>query len=148
MEWVFVAILVLGVPIVLVIWLIARAVHASGKIEEISRRLRTLESEVFRLKEKRDSARAIEPAPTPATTLDTLAQITPKRQEGPSTKTAEAPPVLEPEKVISTPVPPPLPKPVAPAAPPPIPAFAAKQETAPPPFGRTVSAINLEQFMG
>ena len=148
MEWVFVALLVLGVPIALVIWLIVRAVQTGGKIEEMARRLGALESEVLRLKEKPGSTRPVTPVATPATTLDTLAQITQKRQEGPSTRPAQAPPVREPEKVISPPAPSLLPKPVPPAAPPPIPEFAAKQETAPPPFGKTVPAINWEQFMG
>src|SRR5208283_115643 len=69
MDWmptaVLVFIFVLGIPITLAVWLIVRAVSAKNRIEELSRRLGGLESEIFRLKRERESAKPVEPAPKP-----------------------------------------------------------------------------------
>jgi len=123
-----VVLVVLGVPIVLAIWLIVRAVQARGRIEELSFRLSELESEVILLKREKESARPAEPAPKPMST-PVAATI----------KVAEVPPI------------PPLPKPVAapkPVVPPqPLP-IVAPPRPAPAIPRQTSPAINWEQFMG
>ena len=58
-----VVLVVLGIPIVLAVWLIVRAVQARGRIEELSFRLSELEAEVIRLKQ--EPAKPSEPAPKP-----------------------------------------------------------------------------------
>src|SRR5438046_314852 len=50
MDWMLVTVLVLGIPVGLVVWLIARAVSARASIDELSRRLGAMEMELFRLK--------------------------------------------------------------------------------------------------
>jgi uncharacterized membrane protein len=123
MEWIPVVVLVvLGIPVGLAIWLIARAIQAGHRLEELTHRLGELEMEVFRLKREK------EPAP-PA-----------KSSPVPQPETAAPPQVLpQPRPAI---VPPPLPvfqKPEPmPEAPPPV--MEAPRRTAP--------TVNWEQFMG
>ena len=59
-------VLVIGVPIVLAIWLIVRAVSAENRIEELTRRLSKLEFEVSRLKKDAPSAPAAASGTAPA----------------------------------------------------------------------------------
>src|SRR5262245_32288118 len=59
MDWVLPVILVLGLPVALAVWLIARAVSARASINALLRRLDALELEIFRLK------RAAETPPEP-----------------------------------------------------------------------------------
>jgi hypothetical protein len=130
-----VVLVVLGVPIVLAVWLIVRAVQARGHIEELSFRLSELEAEVIRLKQ--EPAKPFEPAPKPMP-APVAATI----------KVAEVPPIPPVPKPVAAPKPvvppqPPLivaPLPVSAAPTPPRPAAAAPRPTAP--------AINWEQFMG
>jgi type II secretory pathway pseudopilin PulG len=56
---------VIGVPIVLAVWLIVRAVQARERIEELSLRLGELEAEVILLKQDGESTKLAEPAPKP-----------------------------------------------------------------------------------
>ena len=49
MDWVIVAVLALGIPIGLAVWLIARAVSTRERLEELSLRLARLEVEISRL---------------------------------------------------------------------------------------------------
>jgi len=51
MEWMLVALLIIGAPIALTIWLIVRAISARNRIEELSHRLVEVESEIIRLKQ-------------------------------------------------------------------------------------------------
>jgi uncharacterized membrane protein len=132
-----IVLVVFGVPLALAIWLIARAVQAKGRIEELSFRLSELESEIIRLKRERESAKPAEPSPKPMS-APVAATI----------KVAEAPPV------------PPLPKPTAapktvvpsqppPAvAPPPIPVTTPPPKLAPAVPRPTTPAVNWEQFLG
>ena len=69
-----VLLLVLGAPLVVVIWLIVRAVQAGGRIEELSLRLSELETEIIRLKRERESAK---PAPPPPVKMVTLSPASP-----------------------------------------------------------------------
>jgi uncharacterized membrane protein len=130
-----VVLVVLGVPIVLAVWLIVRAVQARGRIEELSFRLSELEAEVVRLKQ--EPAKPAEPAPKPAP-APVAATI----------KVAEVPPIPPLPKPVA------VPKPVVPPQPPPIvaplPVSAAPTPPRPTPAAPrpTVPAINWEQFMG
>lgn len=128
-----VVLVILGIPVVLTIWLIVRAVHAKQRIEELSRRVGTLESELFRLQQERggELAEPVQPAPAP------------------ETKTVVAPPVAPPKPaIVSRPAASQQPQPAA--APPPVPVMAASSES-PPVFEAPrppAPKINWEQFMG
>jgi hypothetical protein len=148
---------VVAVPIVLAVWLIVRAIDAKQSAEKLSRRLDTLEAEILRLKQDRESARPIEPAPAPEMTYAeppvapeepapapemTYAEL-PVASEEP----AAAPPVIPPRiqaalhRLTSAPATPPMPP--APASEPP--------EIGPPeiePPRPAAPAVNWEQFMG
>ncbi|MEO8427638.1 MAG: DUF2339 domain-containing protein, partial [Verrucomicrobiota bacterium] len=127
--------LVLAGPAALIIWLIVRAVQSGRGIAVLSRRLDTLEGEMFRLKKEQEYTPKFVPAAAPA---------------------PAKPPAPQPEKVSV--VPPPRPPPFIPpapiavpapiAAPPPLPARVAEPKPAPGPPRKTVPAINWEQFMG
>src|SRR6185503_4496973 len=94
---ILIALLVLAAPAALVIWLVVRAVQSGRRIEEVSRRLDALESEMFRLKKEREVAPKVAPAAAPA-----------------------KPPAPQPERV-SFPAPP-RPEPVVPPSPNAVPA--------------------------
>ncbi len=99
-----VVLVVLGVPIVLAIWLIVRAVQARGRIEEFSFRLSELEAEVILLKREGKSTKPAEPAPKPMP-APVAATI----------KVAEVPPIPPLPKPVAAP------KPVVPSQPPSVP---------------------------
>src|ERR1017187_819244 len=84
-------VLVLGIPIVLAIWLVVRAVSARRRIEELSRRVDDLQMQVVRL----------QPSPLPATAAKTA-------EESPRHFTPATLPPLRPDEI----------KPVEPAVPP------------------------------
>ncbi|MEI2722262.1 MAG: DUF2339 domain-containing protein [Verrucomicrobiota bacterium] len=142
-EWALVIVLILGVPILVGVWLIVRAVKAGQRIEELSRRVGELELELFRLKKAPPTAPAAQPvvpAEPPAET-PARAEILQRWQESaPSTpKPASAPPPLVP------PIPPSA-KPVR--TPPPITVASDLPRLAPPPLSPTLPKINWERFMG
>ena len=138
MEWVFVVLLVLAVPIGIAIWLIARTLRHGSRFEELSRRVGELEREIFRLKRQPESTPEPKPVP-PAERVEILQRL---QTSGP-VKPAEPP--AQPSPVV-----PPLAPPVfAPAAPPPpIPVMTATPKPAPAPLRPTTPAINWEQFLG
>ncbi|HEV2436982.1 MAG TPA: DUF2339 domain-containing protein [Verrucomicrobiae bacterium] len=137
----------LGIPIALAVWLIVRAVSAQNRIDELSRRLRMLESELFRLGQSRGREMAkpaeIAPAPQPES-------VAPPK------------PVVIPPSIVPPKVPPPEPiiigQPSSPPSfsPPPIPATPKMDSperlpplaTVPAPQPGAASKINWEQFMG
>lgn len=146
MDWAFVAFLVLSLPLVLAIWLIARAVKSGNGIEELTRRLALIELELYRLKQSRTttpptSESLPEPVPVPTTVLppESKEVVIPSVVVREHVEAIFAPP-LKPA-ASSAEIPPPIPEP--PAAPPPSP-------EPPPPLVREPSApaINWEQFMG
>src|SRR5579871_1662856 len=106
----FIILLVLGVPIFIVIWLIARVVQAGSQMETLRRRIDTLEVELQRLKEKPPAGptHAPEPQPIKPQPGSTLEQILRERQpkrprpaEPPITPPAQPPPLsLQPEPVF------------------------------------------------
>ncbi len=132
-----VVLVVLGVPIALAIWLIVRAVHARGRIEELSFRLSELEAEVILLKREGESAKPAEPAPKPMP-MPVAATI----------KIAEVPPIPPLPKPVAAPKPvvPPQPPPIV--APLPVSVAPTPPRLAPAAPRPTGPAINWEQFMG
>jgi uncharacterized membrane protein len=133
MEWMFVAVLVLGIPIGLAVWLIARAIWARDHIDDLSRRLLALELEISRLK------------PGPET--PPAKAFTP-REPGlsPVSMPAEAPkPGPVPPAPAPITAPPPLPiKPLS--TPPPL--LPAEPRLSSAPAREMLPKINWEQFMG
>src|SRR5438309_2072411 len=71
MDWLPIVLLILGIPIGLAIWLIARAISARESINTLSRRLNTVELEILRLK------RQSEPAAPEAVKTEQLAAALP-----------------------------------------------------------------------
>ena len=131
---ILVVFLVLGIPLALAIWLIVRAVAARNRIDELTRRVGALESELFQLRKGREPA-ATGPAPVPAPTPSPAPPVRPPTaQPEPATV---APPVL---KTAAAAPPTPPPPPPAGVKPPPQPAPAPARKTAP--------AINWEKFLG
>jgi uncharacterized membrane protein len=127
-------VLVLGIPIVLAIWLVVRAVSARRRIEELSRRVDDLQMQVVRL----------QPSPPPSTAAKN-AEASP-RHFTPAT----LPPVRPGEIKPVEPAVPPAAKP-APIPPPPLaaPIWPAEPNFIPPIFAKpTAPKINWEQFMG
>jgi hypothetical protein len=122
---VLVVLLVIGVPVLVVIWLIVRAFDARRRLEDLSFRLDRLESDVSRLK---------------PTAVQSVLEQRPKAAPAP-------PPIPKTEPVAARVVPPPAPaeKPAAPARP----VYIRPMEPEPVrTFAKTASPINWEQFMG
>ena len=131
--------LLLGVPIGLAIWLIARAVQSGSRIGELSRRVGDLELELHRLKQ------APEPAPvapaetrteTPVAPMAPPKPVAPPPLPSPSPMPAFTPPKREPILVSASA--PPV------AAPPTI----AQPKPSPAPPRTPSPGFNWEQFMG
>src|SRR5208282_3826111 len=89
----------LGIPTALVIWLIVRAVRAKGHIEELFRRIDTLELDLSRLKREREAARAVEPAPERRTEI--LARVA-----TPEAPAAVPPPIIAAQAQVPVDTPP------------------------------------------
>src|ERR1044071_4482828 len=131
--YVLIILLIIGTPLIAGIWLISRAINAKESIEELSRRLRSLESEISRLKSDQQPnplaepvasgqlfKEAASPKPWPATGI-----VHPKQ----ALESARSSPVATPIPVIP---------PVIRAQPPPL--GPTSEKAAP--------TINWEQFMG
>jgi hypothetical protein len=132
---VLVLLLVIGAPILIVIWLINRAFDARNRVDELSRRLERLESDVLRLK---------------STAVQSILEQRPKAAPTP-------PPIPKPEPAAAPvpaaapPPPPPIEMPAAPARPRFIRPVEPEPEPEPEPvpvFAKAASPINWEQFMG
>jgi len=142
---VFIILLILGVPVLVAIWLIVRAISAGSKIEELTRRLGFLEKELLRLKQDREQ--------TPQTP-----ELHPAATSAPHVEKPPEPAPIKP--VAPTPTPEPAAPPVfVPAPKPPQPTLQPEpvlaQSAAPPPIAESIptpapapSHINWEQFMG
>ena len=141
--------LLIGGPVALVVWLIARAVGARQSIDELRRRLGSLEMEVARL--KGETARAPAAAPVvpempsvAAVAAAEAAQWQPARGSGATSASA-----IPPEEVTVSPAPPPIPVAAEEiSAPPPLPSIKPEPRPALEPARPLVPAINWEQFMG
>jgi hypothetical protein len=141
-----VVLVVFGIPLALAVWLIVRAVSAQNRIDELSRRMGTLESELFRLRQsrEREMAKPAETAPAPQPKPVPPAPVAPP-------KPAVVPPAVLPPKApptepiivglpFSPPTIPPMPKPIVSEALPPLRPPALSKSAGP--------KINWEQFMG
>jgi len=165
--YILLVLVVIGVPIALAIWLIARAVGARQSLEELGRRLGSLEWEVSRLRkeiERTPPAAAVAPA-MPGVEASAAAKTV---QRQPASAPAQpAPPQIPPEAgAIFHPIEPPSPRPspaptsrerektsgalrgYVPSAPPPLPGIEWEPRPALEPARKLVPAINWEQFMG
>jgi hypothetical protein len=125
-----VILVILGIPIGLASWLVARSNSAKNDIQDLYRQLGQLESEMARLKREKEPPKPVEFAPAPLAQQKIVipASITPAK------------PVITPQPVMS-PRPPAVPPPPIVLAPiPPGPARIPPLKTRPP--------VNWEQFMG
>ena len=147
--YVFLILLFIGAPIALVVWLIARAIGTRQSLEEIQRRLGSLEREVFRLKREPGQPSPATPvapkAPSAATAAVAEAAGTPPVV----VKAPRAPQPIAPGRFTVPPVSSPAQAAAAPlVAPPPFPSMKPEQPPALEPARKLVPAINWEQFMG
>lgn len=126
---VLVILLFMGIFLAFPIWIIVHAVRTGHRIVELTRRLSTLELEVFQLKKVKETV-LTGPAVTPAAAP---APITPVPAAGPERKPTPLAPKAEP----LPPAPPLLPR-----------VLEAKPAPAPEPPRKATPAINWEQFMG
>ncbi len=141
-QVVLIILLILGIPIALTIWLIARAVIARNRIEELTHRLSTLELEFLRFrKAPPEETRPVEPVAAPTSVepppVPTPPPVTPSWRP-PVREPIAAPPPLPVEARESTPIPSQAQYPTQ-AKPRPLPV---------PPLPKPAPAINWEQFMG
>ncbi len=146
-EWALIIVLILGVPILVGIWLIVRAVKSGQRIEELARRLGELELELFRLKKERPPAPVAptlaqaEPPIEPQAEKPSRAEIVQRWRETVRAVPEPAPavpPLVSPTSSPATPV----------LSPPPIFVAPDVPRPAPPPLRPTLPTINWEQFMG
>jgi uncharacterized membrane protein len=128
---VLVVLVVLGLPLALAVWLISCTVSARNRIEELSRRVGSLELEILQLKGRSEPTVPRKPAPASATEPEI---VLPRPAESPRPVVASTPAVpAEPPRVTAPP-------PGKPACLPPAPPFR--------PLALPEPKINWEQFMG
>jgi len=142
--------LLIVTPMVLAVWLVARALGARNSLNELTRRLGEVESEVLRLKQERGRApRAETVAPSPVTPAPGPAEAPGLEPEGVLAAASEPWPALEPEGVPPM-VAPPLVAALAPAPAwlPPPPDAEEEPPRAPAAPGKPTPAIDWERFMG
>jgi hypothetical protein len=153
MEYIPVVVLaVLAIPTALAIWLIARAIQAKQRAEELSRRLDALELEIRRLKRERESARPAEPAPAPPprTVAPPVAPWEPVAAPPPAIRPPVQPAVARLVSALATSPAPPMPPPAPPKREQ-APALQTTSLSAPPTLLSSrpaAPAFNWEQFMG
>ena len=83
--YIILILLLIGAPIALAIWLIVRAVGARQSIDELRRRLGSLELEVIRLKKEREPTprrRHLSPPEVPGAAVAAAAEPVPRRRCG------------------------------------------------------------------
>ena len=141
--------LLIGGTVALVVWLVARAIGARQSIDELRRRLGSVEIEVGRLKGEMASAPAAVPlSPQMPSVAATAAGKAIQKQPAPAPVQA-MPPAIPPEKVTISPAPPPIPVAAAEiAAPPALPTMKPEPQPMLELARPLVPAINWEQFMG
>jgi hypothetical protein len=146
MEWIFIVLLLLAAPVIVLIWVVTRAVQSHTRLEELARRVGELELEVFQLKHARPAAPAAEPAPVAEG--GTAQPARPGVQDQPPAVFPPAAPT--PQPAAPPPVPPiipprPQPLPTSAFVPPPIiPPAEPIPETTPVPEAIAVAAPALE----
>lgn len=141
--YVFLILLLIGAPIVLAVWLIARAVGARQDLNDLRQRLGAVEREIARLR------REAEPAPHKMPGVVAPARTQAVQAPPAGIPARPVPPQSPPEPFIAAPAPPPVVEPAAPASPPPpLPGLKPVPPPIPEPVRKLVPAINWEQFMG
>src|SRR2546421_8353034 len=120
MDWPVIVLFVLGIPISLAAWLIARAVSARNRIEELSRRLAYLEREISRMQPRQEPPTA-ESTEGPAR-VATATELLVARRRSPAMPTAGLESAVAPEPIPEgASVAPSPPEPIAPLPRPPPP---------------------------
>ncbi len=164
MDWIVVAVLVVGLPIALGVWLVVRTVQSGKRLEELSSRLLNLEIELSQFKRSQEPARKPEAAPLPVASPEPSAvdQLLQKQREAATSRPPEPPPAQQsqpleipfaapqaPLLARATAAEPPTPPPIILPATPPI-APAPKEPSSFDSFADNVAQgkINWEQFMG
>src|SRR5260221_6003304 len=146
MDWMIVAVFVLGIPIALVVWLMVRARSARESIEDLTRRVLRLEAELARVGRREERRRGEDARPEGAAAARAS---TPGEPAGKEERYWEQPrpDLAPPEPVLrSLSVPPLLPS--HPLAPPPIPKLKPETASEPARAAESIPRINWEQFMG
>jgi hypothetical protein len=134
-----IVVLVIGIPLALAIWLIVQAVSTRTRIEELSRRLRDLESEFIRLKKESSPTSAAKVAPEPIPTAPAaVATPRPISETRPGPKIVAAQPPQFPPPPIAEP-----PRATEPKFIPPVPPVRPLTPSKP-----LLPEIDWEQFMG
>jgi hypothetical protein len=147
--YIILVLLLIGAPIALTIWLIVRAVGARQSIDELRRRLGSLEGEVSRLKKEIGSASPAAPVSPEMPSAAARAAAEAVQRQPASVPAQPAPPQIPPEEITIAPAPPPIPAAAETVSPPPpLPGFDLKPRPALEPARKLVPAINWEQFMG
>ena len=147
--YILLVLVLIGAPIALVIWLIARAVGARQSLDELSRRLGSLEGEVFRLKKEIASAPPVAPATPEMPAVAAVAAAEAVQRQPASAPAQPAPPQIRLEEITITSAPPPISViAAAVSAPQPLPGIKTQPTPALQPARTRVPAINWEQFMG
>lgn len=143
---VIVVLVVIVLPIALAIWLIVRAIRAGNQIDELTRRLLSLESEVRRSRHEQPAPLARPVAPPVAAAAETPKPPIeiPKPKEAILSRLAEKEAVAPSPEVRPAPISPPL----SPPLPPPLPPIERKPQPPPAKPPIAVPKINWEQFMG
>ncbi|MGD1084332.1 MAG: DUF2339 domain-containing protein [Verrucomicrobiota bacterium] len=145
-EITLIILVVVGTPIALAGWLIVRAKQAKESIEELTRRLNSVESELLELKRDRDSVPPVAPAPAPQTRI-VAPPVVPQRTVAATLAaiSQQVRPAVAPPLVSAPPAPPPpeVPTPELPSLelPRPEPSMAYSQRPSTP-------GVNWEQFLG
>ncbi|HEV2328222.1 MAG TPA: DUF2339 domain-containing protein [Verrucomicrobiae bacterium] len=161
----FIILVVVCVPIAIAIWVIARLIRTGEQIDELSRRLSTLESETLRLRQRQERETAGAPQPPPAA----------RREPVPTAPVTPPTLIIVPQAIAPLASPPDVPPRIPPAARPSVFAeLSRKREQAeriagqsragekaatsaeippligptPEPTHKPATAINWEQFMG
>ena len=148
-----VVLVVFGIPLALAVWLIVRAISAQNRIEGLSRRIDTIESELSRLRQAR------EPEMTKGAAMSALETTPGAPVPAAPPETVVVPPSLLPPKAsppepiaVGLPISPPsVSPPPLPATPKPEPVLSQRLPPlagVPEPLRQPVPGINWEQFMG
>jgi uncharacterized membrane protein len=147
--YILLVLLLIAAPIALAIWLIARAVGANRSLDELRRRLGSLELEVLLLKEGRGRAEKDAPLAHKMPTQAAAAPADEVRWQAPAVPAQSTPPQFAPEEAtVPSALLPILVAAEAASPPPPLRRIEPVPQPAFEPARKLVPAINWEQFMG
>ena len=141
--------LLIGGTVALVVWLIARAVGASQSIDELRRRLGSVEMEVGRLKGETARAPAAAPVAPEMPSVAAVATAEAAQRQPAPVLAQPVPHAIPPGKITVSPAPPPIPVAAEEiSAPPPLPSIKPEPRPTLQPPRPLVPTFNWEQFMG